>query len=207
MKRRCYGDWQDQISQIFKQKRDKKQTENSECWLSLSRSKYDPLARTSVSCRGCYWFLDAPPHLYKRSCPSVRRSVRRSVRPSVRPSPVIFRRVLGASCAVYPALFPQSFLGWSTVFLFLCISLFEFYPLLSLTVFIQMDASAPLFVARCWFPYRRLIPLPSHLCSLFNPYSLSFSTSFCIFLPSYWVSQKSCSIKVKEELHQKRKMT
>ena len=46
-------------------------------------------------------FLDAPSHLYKRSCPSVRRSVR----PSVRPSPVLFKHVLGASCAVYPALF------------------------------------------------------------------------------------------------------
>ena len=38
-------------------------------------------------------FLDAPSHLYKRSCPSVRRSR------------VILRPVLGASCAVYPALF------------------------------------------------------------------------------------------------------
>ena len=37
--------------------------------------------------------LDAPSHLYKRLCPSVRLSR------------VIFRRVLGASCAVYPALF------------------------------------------------------------------------------------------------------
>ena len=46
-------------------------------------------------------FLDAPSHLYKRVCPSVRPSVR----PSVGPSRVIFRRVLGASCAVYPALF------------------------------------------------------------------------------------------------------
>ena len=35
---------------------------------------------------------------------SVRRSVGPSVGPSVRPSRVIFRRVLGASCAVYPAL-------------------------------------------------------------------------------------------------------
>ena len=43
------------------------------------------------------FFLDAPSHLYKRVCPSVR--------PSVGPSRVIFRRVLGASCAVYPALF------------------------------------------------------------------------------------------------------
>ena len=31
-----------------------------------------------------------------------------SVRPSVRSSPVIFRRVLGASCAMYPALFSFS---------------------------------------------------------------------------------------------------
>ena len=45
-------------------------------------------------------FSDAPSHLYKRLCPSVRRSVR----PSVGPSPAIFKRVLGASCAVYPAL-------------------------------------------------------------------------------------------------------
>ena len=58
-------------------------------------------------------FLDAPSHLYMRSCPSVRPSVRRSVCPSVRlsvcPSRVFFRRwkvrILGASCAVYPALF------------------------------------------------------------------------------------------------------
>ena len=42
-------------------------------------------------------FLDAPSYLYKRVC--------LSVGPSVRPSPVIFGRVLGASCAVYPALF------------------------------------------------------------------------------------------------------
>jgi len=35
-------------------------------------------------------FLDAPSHLYMRSCPSVRPSVRRSVRPSVGPSRVIF---------------------------------------------------------------------------------------------------------------------
>ena len=57
-------------------------------------------------------FLDAPSHLYKRVCPSVRLSVGPSVRRSVRPSPVIFKRVLGASCAVYPALFlsvPVSF--------------------------------------------------------------------------------------------------
>ena len=53
-------------------------------------------------------FLDAPSHLYKRSCPSVR--------PSVRPSRVIFTHVLGASCAVYPALFlsvePEEELLW-----------------------------------------------------------------------------------------------
>ena len=42
-------------------------------------------------------FLDAPSHLYKRVCPSVRRSVR--------PSPVIFRRVLGTSYVLYPASF------------------------------------------------------------------------------------------------------
>ena len=51
-------------------------------------------------------FLDAPSHLYKRSCPSVGPSVRSSVGPSV---PCYFRRwkvrILGASCAVYPALF------------------------------------------------------------------------------------------------------
>ena len=34
-----------------------------------------------------------------------RISIRGCGRPSVRPSPVIFSRVLGASCAVYPALF------------------------------------------------------------------------------------------------------
>ena len=51
-------------------------------------------------------FLDAPSHLYKRSCPSVGPSVRSSVGPSV---PCYFRRwsvrILGVSCAVYPALF------------------------------------------------------------------------------------------------------
>ena len=41
-------------------------------------------------------FLDAPSHLYKRLCPSVRRSVRRSVRPSVGPSvcPVLYSKVI-----------------------------------------------------------------------------------------------------------------
>ena len=55
-------------------------------------------------------FLDATTHLYQRSCPSVGPSVRPSVHPSVRPYvPCYFRRwkvrILGASCAVYPALF------------------------------------------------------------------------------------------------------
>ena len=60
------------------------------------------------------WFLDAPSHLYMRSCPSVGPSVRRSVRPLV---PRYFRRwksrILGASCAVYPALFWFFFWGVS----------------------------------------------------------------------------------------------
>ena len=50
--------------------------------------------------------LDAPSHLYKRLCPFVRPSVRPSVRRSV---PCYLRRwkvrILGASCAVYLALF------------------------------------------------------------------------------------------------------
>ena len=45
-------------------------------------------------------FLDAPSHLYKRTCPPVR--------PSVRPSRVIF--LGGAFCAVYPAFFYVTFL-------------------------------------------------------------------------------------------------
>ena len=45
--------------------------------------------------RTLFDLLDAFSHLYKKMCPSVR------------PSPVIFRRVLGASCAVYPALFSK----------------------------------------------------------------------------------------------------
>ena len=48
--------------------------------------------RRRISIRGCVR-------------PSVRRSVRQSVRRSVGPSRVIFERILGASCAVYPALF------------------------------------------------------------------------------------------------------
>ena len=50
--------------------------------------------RRRISIRGCVR-------------PSVGPSVGRSVRRSVRPTPVIFKRVLGASCAVYPALFFQ----------------------------------------------------------------------------------------------------
>ena len=46
-------------------------------------------------------FLDAPSHLYKRVCPSVRVSVRPSV--SILKNAVY--RVLGASYAGYPALF------------------------------------------------------------------------------------------------------
>ena len=69
--------------------------------------------RSRISIRGC---------VRPSVGPSVRRSVRWSVRRSVRPSPVIFRRVLGASCAVYPALlsflslslwFFLSFIFWS----------------------------------------------------------------------------------------------
>ena len=43
---------------------------------------------------------------------SIRGRVRPSVRPSVRLSRVIFRRVLGASCAVYPALLSRT-KNWS----------------------------------------------------------------------------------------------
>ena len=68
-------------------------------------------------------FLDAPSHLYMRSCPSVGPSVRPSVRRSVGPSRVIFEgekyAILGASCAVYPALFirrlPLSLSIWRLV--------------------------------------------------------------------------------------------
>ena len=48
------------------------------------------------------YFLEAPSHLYKRVCQSVRPSVRPSGRRSVTPS---LRRVLGASYAVCSALF------------------------------------------------------------------------------------------------------
>ena len=54
-------------------------------------------------------FLDAPSHLYKRLCPSVLRSCGLSVLRSFGPSVSHFRRwkarILGASLAVYPALF------------------------------------------------------------------------------------------------------
>ena len=53
-------------------------------------------------------FLDAPPHLYKRVCPSVRPSVRPSFGPSVRRSVTpSLRRLLVASYAEYSALFPS----------------------------------------------------------------------------------------------------
>ena len=58
-------------------------------------------------------FLDAPSHLYKRVCPSVRPSVRGSVGPSVCPSVSIkgnaVFRVLGASYVGYPALLFPAF--------------------------------------------------------------------------------------------------
>ena len=50
------------------------------------------------------FFLDAPSHLYKRLCPSIGPSVGPSV-----PSYFQTRTILGASCAVYPALFALSF--------------------------------------------------------------------------------------------------
>ena len=60
-------------------------------------------------------------------------SVRPSVRPSVRLSRVIFSRVLGASCAVYPALFffcsTSSSLMHNTLSSFCFISLWELKPL------------------------------------------------------------------------------
>ena len=54
-------------------------------------------------------FLDAPSHLYKRVCPSVRPSVCPSVRPWVRGSVSIKeKRGLGASYVGYPALFTST---------------------------------------------------------------------------------------------------
>ena len=58
-------------------------------------------------------FLDAPSHLFKRMCPSVRPSARRSVGPSVRPSvPCHFqtrtRRIL---CRVSGLVFPTLRIG------------------------------------------------------------------------------------------------
>ena len=68
----------------------------------IIRSHWIPMRRTVGPVQQ---FLDAPSHLYKRSCLSIGPSVRRSVGPSV---PRYFRRwkvhILGASCAVYPAL-------------------------------------------------------------------------------------------------------
>ena len=40
--------------------------------------------------------------------PSARPSVCLSIRPSIRPSPIIFRRILGASCTVYSAFFAKN---------------------------------------------------------------------------------------------------
>ena len=58
-------------------------------WLSLV------LMQTSAKIIKNLGFLDATTHLYKRSCPSVRRSVRPSVRRSVRRSvcPVLFSKI------------------------------------------------------------------------------------------------------------------
>ena len=80
-----------------------------DAYVALTRSVYDYATVKGVGGTNQYQpdkiyisFLDAPSHLYKRVC--------LSVGPSVRPSvSCYFRRVLGASCAVYPALF-QSFL-------------------------------------------------------------------------------------------------
>ena len=53
---------------------------------------------------------------------------------SVRPSPVIFKRILGASCAVYPALllkvvYPDFLVRYSiTVLLFICFLFKVVYP-------------------------------------------------------------------------------
>ena len=67
-----------------------------------------------------FQFLDAPSHLYKRVCPSVRPSVRRSVGPSGRRSVTpSLRRVLGASYAEYSALFLVALLTFSRMHVFL----------------------------------------------------------------------------------------
>ena len=70
-------------------------------------------------------FLDAPSHLCKRLCPSVGPSVRRSVRWSR----VIFvgekHAILGASCAVYPALFYSAFSSILPTLFFLSPSFFS----------------------------------------------------------------------------------
>ena len=51
-------------------------------------------------------FLDAPSHLYKRVCTTVRPSIRRSIRRSVTPS---LRYLLGASYAEDSALFESKY--------------------------------------------------------------------------------------------------
>ena len=60
------------------------------------------------------FFLDAPSHLYKRSCPSVRPSVRRSVRPA------LFSKVKGKDTR--------------RIFLFLCPMLSPSFSFLSFTL-------------------------------------------------------------------------
>ena len=84
-------------------------------------------------------------------------SVRPSVRRSVGPSPVIFKRVLGASCAVYPALFLFNFMKF-TVFPVHCFSLrtpchcliyflplFPF-PLIVIATFLPVFCHFPAFI-------------------------------------------------------------
>ena len=92
---------------MFKQEGDEVRAMCVHTWIELIHYSFEFL---EVNYSG---FLDAPSHLYKRLCPSVGPSVGPSVRPSVRPSvgpyvPCYFWRwkepILGASCAVYPAL-------------------------------------------------------------------------------------------------------
>ena len=75
-------------------------------WRRIQRRVREQIARLHPDWTRFYFFLDAPSHLYKRSCPSARPSVRASVRRSV---PCYFWRwkvrILGASCAVYPSMF------------------------------------------------------------------------------------------------------
>ena len=75
-------------------------------------------------------FLDAPSQLYKRVCPSMLSSVHPSVGPYI---PRFFRRILGASCAVYPALLFLCFLFFLSSFplFFFFVSFSFFSPSLS----------------------------------------------------------------------------